>query len=195
MNNEIANAGLVSGININILDELYRVMKKVNIYIWCNHKQIPSYIDYFVKNKNCAFDILIWNKTNATPLFNNKYLTDKEYCLYFRKGGYCCPKNYDDAKTIWQQPINIEDKKLYKHPTIKPLNIIKTLIKNSSKENEVVLDCFLGSGTTCVAAKELNRQYIGFELNPTFYQIAVDRLNNIDQNGQLYLDLFGGQDK
>jgi site-specific DNA-methyltransferase (adenine-specific) len=47
-----------------------------------------------------------------------------------------------------------------------------------------VLDCFLGSGTTAVAAKELGCQYIGFELNPTFYQIAMDRLNGIDQNGQ-----------
>ena len=66
----------------------------------------------------------------------------------------------------------------------------------------VILDVFLGSGTTAVAAKELDRQYIGFELNPTFYQIAVDRLNGIDQNGQMdllttdyeQLDLFGEDD-
>ena len=38
-------------------------------------------------------DIIIWNKTNALPLFNNKYLSDKEYCLYFRKGEYCSPKS------------------------------------------------------------------------------------------------------
>lgn len=63
----------------------------------------------------------------------------------------------------------------------------------------VILDVFLGSGTTAVAAKELGRQYIGFELNPEFYQIALDRLNGIDQNGQMdllatsceQLDLFG----
>ena len=62
-----------------------------------------------------------------------------------------------------------------------------------------MFDPFVGSGTTCVAAKELGCQYIGFELNPTFYQIAQDRLNGIDQNGQMdlfatdyeQLDLFG----
>lgn len=46
------------------------------------------------------------------PTYNNKYLTDKEYCLYFRKGGYCNPQNYYDAKTVWELPINIKDKKL-----------------------------------------------------------------------------------
>ena len=59
--------------------------------------------------------------------------------------------------------------------------MIKNHILNSTKENDVVLDCFAGSGTTLVAAKELNRQYIGFEINPKYYQIAVDRLNGISQ--------------
>ena len=67
----------------------------------------------------------------------------------------------------------------------------------------MVFDCFLGSGTTCVAAKELGCQWLGFELNPTFYQIAKDRLNGIDNKGQtdlfntnfeqLELDLKGGE--
>ena len=87
MNNQLAQGVLTVGINNTILEELVRVMKKINIYIWCNHKQIPQYLEYFVTRLGCKFDILIWNKTNATPLFNNKYLTDKEYCLYFRRGG------------------------------------------------------------------------------------------------------------
>ena len=48
----------------------------------------------------------------------------------------------------------------------------------------VVLDTFVGSGTTCVAAKKLNRKYIGIELNPKYHKIAVDRLNGINANGQ-----------
>jgi site-specific DNA-methyltransferase (adenine-specific) len=87
MNNQLAEGVLTTGVNNTILEELVRVMKKINIYIWCNHKQLPQYLDYFVTRLGCRFDILIWNKTNATPLFNNKYLTDKEYCLYFRRGG------------------------------------------------------------------------------------------------------------
>lgn len=178
MNNEIKDANIVDGFDLKILDDLVRVMKKINIYIWCNHKQILDYLKFFVDGHKCSFDILIWNKTNAMPLYNNKYLTDKEYCLYFRKGGRCNPANYTDAKTVFNLPINIKDKKKYGHPTIKPLNIIKTLIKNSSKENDIVLDCFMGSGTTGVACKELNRDFIGIELDENYFNIAEKRINN-----------------
>ena len=82
-------------------------------------------------------DIIILNKTNALPLFNNKYLSDKAYCLYFRKGGYCSPKSYEDAKTVFLYPINIKDKKKWKHPTIKLQALIRKLIRNSSRENDM----------------------------------------------------------
>ena len=180
MNDQIQNNNLTNGFNIKILDELVRVMKKINIYIWCNHKQIPMYLDYFVKQKGCSFDILIWNKTNAMPLFNNKYLTDKEYCLYFRKSSYCNPQNYESAKTVFYQPINAKDKKKYGHPTIKPLNIIQTLMCNSSKEGDIILDPFLGSGTTAVAAVNTNRHYIGFELDEKYFDIACQRLDEAE---------------
>lgn len=189
MNNELAEGVLTEGVNIEILEEFVRVLKTINIYIWCNHKQIPMYLDFFVNKHKCAFDIIIWNKTNAMPLFNNKYLTDKEYCLYFRKNGYCNPESYEDAKTVYYQPINVADKEKFNHPTIKPINIIKTIIKNSSKQNDIIADFFMGSGTTCVASKELDRQYIGFEIEEKWYNIAKDRLNNIDANGQISLFL------
>ena len=64
MNDELNNGVLTSGFDSQILKELYRVMKIPNIYLWCNHKQIPMYLDFFVKEKGCSFDILIWNKTN-----------------------------------------------------------------------------------------------------------------------------------
>ena len=180
MNDEIKNSNLTNGFDICILDEIVRVMKNINLYVWCNHKQIPMYIDYFVNKLNCAFDILIWNKTNAMPLFNNKYLTDKEYCLYFRKNAKCNPKCYNDAKTVFYQPINSKDKKLYNHPTIKPLNIIETIINNSSQEGDIVLDPFLGSGTTAVACVNTGRHYIGFELDPQYYDIACKRLDEVE---------------
>lgn len=53
------------------------------------------------------------------------------------------------------------------------------------KKNELILDCYFGSGTTVVACKELGRQYIGFEINPEYYQIAVDRLNGISQQEKM----------
>lgn len=188
MNDEIKSKNLTNGFNVKVLDELVRVMKKVNIYIWCNHKQIPMYLDYFVKGLGCSFDIIIWNKTNAMPLFKNKYLTDKEYCLYFRKNALCNPENYEEAKTVYYQPINIKDKKVYGHPTIKPLNIIKNLIKNSSNENDVVLDCFMGSGTTGVACKNLNRNFIGIELDEKYFNIAKERIENTKIQESLILN-------
>ena len=87
MNKQLAEGLFTEGVETSLLEEFLRVLKTPNIYIWCNHKQIPQYLDFFVTQNKCKFDILIWNKTNALPLYNNKYLTDKEYCLYFRRGG------------------------------------------------------------------------------------------------------------
>ena len=71
-------------------------------------------------------------------------------------------------------PVNKEDKNNFTHPTIKPIEIIENFIKNSSTEDSVVFDPFMGSGTTCLAAKRLNRKYIGFEIEPKWYEIAKD---------------------
>lgn len=85
--NELKDANIVSGFDKKILDELWRVMKAPNIYIWCNKEQIFSYLDFFVEQRGCKWELLAWVKTNAMPTYNGKYLTDKEYCLYFRRGG------------------------------------------------------------------------------------------------------------
>ncbi|GHU98387.1 hypothetical protein FACS1894211_02050 [Clostridia bacterium] len=58
-------------------------------------------------------------------------------------------------------------------------------LKHATSETDIVLDPFIGSGTTAVACKELNRQYIGFEIDPKWHKIATDRLNNIDAHGQI----------
>ena len=178
MNDEITAQGLTKGFDLAVLDELVRVMKKINIYIWCNGKQIPMYLDYFVNQKKASFDILVWTKTNATPLFHNKYLSDKEYCLYFRKGAHCQPQSYDKARTVYFQPINAKDKKKWGHPTIKPLNIIRNLVEASSEPGQVVLDPFMGSGPTGVACKELRREFIGMELDEKYFQIAQSRIES-----------------
>lgn len=169
------------GINFDILNDFVRVMKKINIYIWCNKDQLYTYMKYFIEKYKCYFEIIIWNKTNVTPLCGNKYLTDKEYCLFFREKGVKILGQYETKKTVYTTSINIEDKKKFGHPTIKPLSIIENIIKNSSVEGGVVLDPFLGSGTTAVACKELNRQYIGFEIDKKYYDIANDRLKGINQ--------------
>ena len=172
-----------NGIDASILDEFMRVMKKPNIYIWCNKKQIPMYLDYFVTKHNCSFEIMVWCKTNPTPLCGGNYLIDKEFCLYFRNG-VKLNTTFDTAFTYWIEKKNKYDKDNFEHPTIKPLHIIKDLIKNSSNKNELVADFFMGSGTTCVACKDSGRNYIGFEIEKKWCDIAKGRLENIDANGQ-----------
>lgn len=184
---ELEDLNIINGINTEILDLFMKIMKKPNIYIWCNKKQIIDYLNYFVVKHGCSFEIMCWCKPDPIPLCGGNYLIDKEFCLYFRKG-IKLNTTFKSASTWWIENKNIKDKELYIHPTIKPLSIIKTLIENSSNKNDIVLDCFLGSGTTCVAAKETGRRYIGFEIDKTYYQIAQDRLNNISQQTRKQID-------
>lgn len=128
--------------------------------------------------KGCSFDVIIWCKTNPPPTFHNKYLSDKEYCLYLCKGGYCQPVSYEKAKTVYFQPINVYDKKNYSHATTKPLNIIRNLIENSSRPGSLVLDPFLGSGATAVACMELGRKYLGYEINRKYFDLAEKRIED-----------------
>lgn len=154
-------------------------MKKINIYIWCNKNQLKQYIDYF-EELGATTDLLTWHKTNPVPTCNNKYLSDTEYLLYFRKDGVPMYGTYATKKKYYVTPTNKEDKKLYKHPTIKPLDIIENLIINSSQKNDTVLDCFMGSGTTGVACKNLNRNFIGIELDETYFKIAKERIEKVE---------------
>ncbi len=75
------------GFSIEILNELCRIMKKINIYIFCSQKQIIPLLDYFVKGKKCNWNLLCWHKSNPVPACGNKYLTDTEYILFFREKG------------------------------------------------------------------------------------------------------------
>lgn len=95
---------------------------------------------------------------------------------------------YETSSKLYESPMNKKDKEKYKHPTIKPLKFIENLIINSSNEDDIILDCFSGSGTTCVAAKELNRKFIGIEIDPEYHKISLDRLNGILANGQISFD-------
>lgn len=168
------------GFSNEILDELCRVMKKINIYVWCNKAQLRQLFDYF-DDLGCNIDLLTWHKTNPIPTCNNTYLSDTEYLVFARESGVKLFGSVETKKKYYVSSCNVSDKDLYNHPTIKPLDIIKNLVLNSSSEGELVLDCFMGSGTTAVAAKELGRNYIGFELNPEYYEIACNRLKGISQ--------------
>ena len=186
--NHLQDNGLDKGIDLKILDDYVRVMKKINIYLWCNKNQIYDYMTYFVKEHNCSFEIIVWCKENPIAFCGTHYLVDKEYCLYFWEQGADIHIPFERGKTFYISKTNVKDKQEYEHPTIKPLDIIKNFVLNSSKVGGVILDSFMGSGTTAVACKELERNFIGFELNPEYWQIAVDRVNGISQKDKRLKD-------
>jgi DNA modification methylase len=88
-------------------------------------------------------------------------------------------------KDIIESPVEIT--KDNKHPAVFPTYIVQELIKLLSKENDIVLDPFCGSGTTCVAAKTLNRNYLGIEINPEYVALANERLNREKLQQELFV--------
>ena len=172
---ELENAGIIGGFDRSaIMEECKRIMKKVNIYIWCSKEQIKWYLNFF---DDYNMELLSWHKTNPIPTCCNKYLSDTEYLLFFREKGVKLYGDFNSKKKYWLQPVNKTDKELYGHPTIKPLNIIRTLVLNSSLEEQIVCDPFMGSGTTAVACMLANRRYLGFELNKDYYNKSMERIN------------------
>lgn len=167
------------GFSKEILDELCRVLKKINVYFFCSQKQIIPLLDYFVKGKKCNYNIISWHKTNPIPACGNKYLTDTEFILFFRERGVKIYGEFHTKFTYYITPLNQKDKKLYGHPTVKPLNIVRNFIINSSLPGDIVLDPFMGSGTTAVACLETDRHFIGFETNEDYYNTALSRINEV----------------
>ena len=165
-----------NGFSEEILDELCRVMKKINIYLFCSQKQIIPLLDYFVEEKKCNWNLLTWHKTNPVPACGNKYLTDTEYILFFREKGVKINGEYKTKFTYYVTPLNTADKKLYGHPTIKPVDILQNLIVNSSSPGDVVLDPFMGSGSTGIACNNTGRNFIGIELDKGYFEIARARI-------------------
>lgn len=93
---------------------------------------------------------------------------------YFRKRNNMEGANPGD---VWQfSHIHYSNPERMPHPTQKPLALMERIIKASSNENDIVLDPFVGSGSTCVAAQELNRRWIGFDLNPEYIKMSKSRM-------------------
>ena len=126
--------GIKDGISNEVLDEMFRVMKRINIYIFCSQKQIQQYLDYFVTRRGCNWNLLCWHKTNPIPACGNKYLNDTEYVLFFRQKGVPLYGSYETKRTFYTTLRNQDDNVRYRHPTVKPLQIIRNFVLNSTVE-------------------------------------------------------------
>ena len=172
---EIADQGLADGIDESYLVEMERIMKKTNIYLFCNKNQLRMYFNFY-KEKNC--DLLVWHKLNPIPVVNNKYLSDLEYIFFARDKGVRLGGDYSTLSKVYTSNVNKEDLNTWGHPTIKPLPLVQRLMLNSTQEGGVILDPFMGSGTTAVACIKEKRHFIGFELNKEYYDKACERIWN-----------------
>lgn len=173
--NNIKN--MKDGFDFAVLDEFERVLKKWNVYIYCNKDLLVDLIVYF-KKKDVYIDILTEHITNPIPFCNNTYLNDTDYILFIRETGVNVLGSYKTKNKYKIKQTNKTDKKKYKHPTCKYVNFLETYISNSSIDGETVLDPFMGSGTTGVACINTGRNFIGIELDETYFNIAKERIEN-----------------
>lgn len=180
---EIADQGLADGIDESYLVEMERIMKKTNIYLFCNKNQLRMYFNFY-KEKNC--DLLVWHKLNPIPVVNNKYLSDLEYIFFARDKGVRLGGDYSTLSKVYTSNVNKGDLNTWGHPTIKPLSLVQRLMLNSTQEGGVILDPFMGSGTTAIACIKEKRHFIGFELNEDYYKKACERIWS--EQRQLVLD-------
>jgi site-specific DNA-methyltransferase (adenine-specific) len=154
--------------------KLYELLKEdTHIYIMTNVLNLENYMKYIKKAEFKIHNILIWDKQNATP--NRWYMKNCEYIIFARKGK-AKAINDKSSKTILR--YSNQNQKMF-HPNSKPIELIKRLIENSVKENEIVLDPFSGGFSTCVGAEQLNRRSIGIELEQKYCDVGVKRLSQL----------------
>lgn len=163
-----------------VINECYRVLKNSGTII-CFYDlwKITKLREFFENSKFQQIRFIEWVKTNPVPI-NSKinYLTNsREIAVVGVKGGKpVFNSEYDNGiYLIYLYPI-CHDKGRF-HPTQKPVALLEDLIKKHSYENDLVLNCFSGSGSTAVACYNLNRNFIGCELSESFYLKTVERFN------------------
>lgn len=153
---------------------IYRALKpNADCYVMAEDKNIFAAHAGFLGSGFKFHSLLVWDK--ISPSRTRYYMKDAEYALYLWKGRARDIRNGGDKRiTRMARP------KGAKHVTQKPIELMAQYIANSSDENDVVLDPFMGSGTTLAAAMELGRRGIGIEVDPDKFDVAVERLSMLE---------------
>lgn len=154
------------------LKEIDRICKG-SFYIFCGTEQVSKIRKYF--NLKNTTRLIIWEKTNPMPINGQYvYLSGIETCVWAKKSGAVF--NASCKNTVFRYPLGIDTTK---HPTTKPLKLFEEFIKISTNENDKILDPCMGSGTTAIASRALNRNFWGTELDPEYCEIANKRLQQV----------------
>lgn len=161
--------------NEAFLNELVRVCKFPNVYLFCGKRDLVHILNY-AERRSYFYHIIPVCKKAPAPFVNNTWLSN-EYSVHFTDRKIVYNKEYQLKIPYFL----IQGGKTTSHPNEKNLEMVKRIVSNITQEGQTVLDCFMGSGTTAVACKDLNRNYIGCELNPDFIEIANARLKEEKQ--------------
>lgn len=141
-----------------------------SIYAWCGFEQFSAWVINF-RRRELLCRALRWEKTNHSPLNGqHAWLSDVELGVFAHRknavfNGFC-------SRCRWLLP----SKKTTDHPTEKPYDLFSAIISASSRIDNVILDPFMGSGTTLRAAKDLGRRAIGIEIEEKYCEIAAKRM-------------------
>lgn len=170
-------------LNCQMLFEAQRVLKNdKTVYNFTNWKHYPFLTEFILRYTCFNIRMMIVLNKNRFGLgygFRNKH----ELILVLEKGE---PKyNLTDFPTVL--PFDVPEQDEFTHPHKKPEDIMRLLVKHSTVEGDLVLDCFVGSGSSMVACKQLCRHFIGFEIDKGYYDVACERLK---QSGLFGLKSF-----
>lgn len=166
------------------MSEARRILKaNGTMYVWAYHRSLPlmPIHEWYVLN------LITWHKTNAFPttMQNSIWSPSCEYAYFVRKEA---GKNHtfhigkdDFARDFFEHPVINNGG----HPTQKPLPIISEFVRRSSNPGDVVLDMFMGSGTTAVAAQSHGRRWLGFDVSAGIAERARERVRNVQLSASL----------
>lgn len=163
----------------DVLPNIYLfTIEKAAMYIWhaAGYADMASHLwdnDIEIRSQ------IIWNKNMAQfGALSAQYKQKHEPCFYCYKKGQS-PNWYGPTNEVTVWDVKRESKNEY-HPTQKPIELPERAMNNSSKKNDIILDFFGGSGSTMVAAQQLNRKARLMELDPKYCQVIVDRMRKLD---------------
>lgn len=166
-------------------NEFKRILKPTgNIFIFCSYNLLGEYHKSLDPLFN-TFQFMVWHKTNPIPnIRKSSFLNSCELIVCcWDKGHKWNFKRQNEMHNFIETPIcmgkervkNKEGKNA--HPTQKPLSVLKHIIEISTNENDIVLDCFNGVGSTGEASLMLNRRYIGIDLDDEYIELSKERLS------------------
>jgi DNA modification methylase len=165
---------------VEVLNQCHRIIKSDGS-IFFNHKprrcKNRSYLptDFIQHSDASLYQLIIWDRRNSPNIRNDILVPCTEHIYWLCKDK---PKVFRDAidpdykSEVWV----ITPEKQKKHPAPFPEQLVKNCIQLTTQENDVVLDPFMGSGTTAIVSENLNRKWIGFEVDKTYYNITQERI-------------------